>query len=425
MSQHDHEDDLSRALHRRVDRMHDAPLDLDDIQSRAGRIQRRRRATIGAGLAAALVVVVPTAIVATGGFDRSSEDLPPATTTPSATEATDPAASETPPPTATEATGSAATTPFDVSGLPTGAPPAIEWSDGRDVHRADGSVAADALPEGVDGFAPMGSGWIASSRDDQGAIVRFVGGDEMTTAQVYDLDGDLASSPDGEVVAWTEPDGGVRVVQRDGDEVYELPAIGVPGAYDAAAVSSEDCKEGRTTDAGCTVFVNTLGEQSQLWFSAAHGLSDRYDEDVLQLTAWSEGAYAGITAFNDDLTTCSAVRDPSSLSTVWETCDHRLTDFSRDAAHLLGVGSIGDGFADTQVAILDAADGTVLVDLRSDEQHQAGALQLAWEDDSHALVVTYADGEWAVVRLGLDGAIEYAVPPREGSDAEQPFYLQS
>lgn len=422
MSRHDPEDDLSRALHRRVDRMHDAPLGLDDVQSRAGTM-RRRRVVIGAGIAAALVVVVPTAIVATGGFDRSSQDLRPATTTPSATEASDPSATASPSPSPTEASGPA--TPFDVSGLPTGAPPAIEWRDGRNVHRADGSVAADALPEGVDGFAPMGSGWIVSSRDDQGAIVRFVGGDELTTAQVYDLDGGLATSSDGEVVAWAEPDGGVRVVQRGGEEVYEMTPISAPGPYEAVTVTSADCKEGRTTDAGCTVFVNTVGEQSQAWLTSSHGIAERYDEEVQQLTAWSDGAYAGITDFNDDLTTCSAVRDPSSLSTRWETCDHRLLAFSPDAAHLLGVGSVGDGFADSQVAIVDAADGTVLVDLRSDEQHQTAALQLAWEDDSHALMVTYAYGRWAVVRLGLDGSMEYAVPPRPGDQFQRPFFLQS
>jgi len=136
-------------------------------------------------------------------------------------------------------------------------------------------------------------------------------------------------------------------------------------------------------------------------------------------------SYAGITDVNDDLTTCSAVRDAATLSTQWKTCDHRLLAYSPDAAHLLGVGSIGDGFADGQVAILDASDGTVLVDLRSDEQHQTGALQLTWEDDSHALMVTYADQRWAVVRLGLDGSMEYAVPPRAGSQDARPFFLQS
>lgn len=422
-----HEDDLTRALHKEVDGLHESPLGLDDVRGHASTLRRRRRVAVGAGIAAALVIVVPTAIAATGGLDRAGDDLPPATASPTVTEATESAPTESPAPSPspTDSAGPA-TTAFDVSDLPTGAPPAIEWSDGRDAHRADGTVVADVLPAGADGFAPMGSGWVVTTRDDQGGgYAQWVPESGVSTAQVHELDGDLATSPDGEVVAWAGPAGGVRLIQRDGDEVLEMPAISAAGPYDAVAVTTEDCKEGRSTDAGCTVFANTLGEQPGLWASSSHGFADRYDEEVQQLTAWSEGVYAGITAFNEDLTTCSAVREPDTLSTVWETCDHRLVAFSPDGDHLLGVGSIGDGFADTQTAILDAADGTVLVDLRSDQKTQTGVLQLAWEDDSHALAVTYADGQWAVVRIGLDGTMEYAVPPRRGSDFERPFYLQS
>ena len=428
MSHHD-EHDLSRALHRKVDGMHDAPLGLDDVRGRAGTIRRRRRTAIGAGIVAAVVVIVPAAIAASGGLDRRDDRLTTVSATASATvspsRATEsaPTDSPTPSPTGTTAAGSAA---FDVSDLPTGPPPALEWSDGRDVHRADGSVLGGVLPPGTDGFAPMGSGWVVTTRDDQGnTSARWVSGSGATTSPGYDLDGSLATSPQGEVVAWAEPDGGVRVVQSDGDEVREMPPVTAPGAYDAVAVGGEDCQEGRTTDAGCTVFVNTLGEQTGSWLTTSHGIVERYDEEVEQLTAWTEGAYAGITAFNEDLTTCSAVREPDTLSTIWDTCDHRLVEFSPDGGHLLGVGSIGDGFGDSQVAVLGAADGRVAVDLRSDEQHQTAAVQMTWEDDSHALLVTYADGEWAVVRLGLDGSLEYAVPPRPGSDAERPFYLQS
>ena len=49
-----------------------------------------------------------------------------------------------------------------------------------------------------------------------------------------------------------------------------------------------------------------------------------------------------------------------------------------------------------------------------------------WEDATHVLVVTYQAGKWAVVRLGLDGSMEYAVAPRRGSsDVRSPFQLQT
>ena len=40
-------------------------------------------------------------------------------------------------------------------------------------------------------------------------------------------------------------------------------------------------------------------------------------------------------------------------------------------------------------------------------------------------MVTYQAAEWAVVRLGTDGSMEYAVPPRaDKGDMEAPFHLQ-
>ena len=66
----DDEQALSRALHGKVDHMNDAPLGLDDVQGAAHGVRRRRRIAAGAGLAAAAVILVPTAIVASGGLGR-------------------------------------------------------------------------------------------------------------------------------------------------------------------------------------------------------------------------------------------------------------------------------------------------------------------------------------------------------------------
>jgi hypothetical protein len=413
----DDERALSRTLHGKVDQMNDAPLGLGQVQGAARAVRRRRRIAAGAGLAAAAVIVVPTAIIAAGGLDRGTDGPPPATG--SATP--DPTQSASEP-----ATPQPRTAPFDVTDLPTGAAPAIEWLDKRDIHLADGTSQAGLFPMGVWAFAPMGSGWmVASGTDDDADTVQWVSpaGD---LGEAYPIDGDLATSPEGDVVGWAEPDGYVRVVQLEGDEVFTMARIEAEGPYDAVAVTTEDCKEGRSTPEGCAVLVNTRGEEPQSFTSASHGFSDVLDDEIKQLTAWSEGAYAGITEFRDDLTTCSAVRAWSTdAKTLWETCDNRLLDFSPSGTHLLGVGSVGDGFGDGQVSILDAADGTVLVDLRSDEEHQTSVVQMAWEDDSHVLMVTYADGAWAIVRLGLDGSMEYAVPPREGDQFERPFFLQS
>jgi hypothetical protein len=74
---------------------------------------------------------------------------------------------------------------------------------------------------------------------------------------------------------------------------------------------------------------------------------------------------------------------------------------------------------------VDATDGTVSVDLVSAEVTPTVVTDHAWEDASHVLLVTWSGGRWAVVRLAADGTMEYAVPPRPGSDAEPPFLLTS
>ena len=50
-----------------------------------------------------------------------------------------------------------------------------------------------------------------------------------------------------------------------------------------------------------------------------------------------------------------------------------------------------------------------------------------WEDPTHLLVVTYQDEEFAIVRLGLDGSMEYAVAPVADDDGDMasPFHLQT
>lgn len=43
----------------------------------------------------------------------------------------------------------------------------------------------------------------------------------------------------------------------------------------------------------------------------------------------------------------------------------------------------------------------------------------------HVLVVTYQAERWAIVRLGTDGSMEYAVAPRRGSQLAMPLGLQT
>ena len=407
----DDERALNRSLHGQVDPLQASPLGLGEVQAKARVVRRRRRIAAAAAVAAAVAVVVPSALAATRALDSTPDRQNVATQSPepTATEATDP--------TTTNPPDEAETQPFDLSALEKGDDPKIDWADGRDVHRFDGTVVADVLPEGTIAFAPMGDGWVAMTRDDEGnQYARMVRADGMSSQELYDATGSLVTSPLGGVVAWAEPEGGVRGVQGDG-EPFELAAFSASAVKTAVAVTTEDCA------ATCTVFLNTDGEA---WTLTSDGKSERADDDMDEVTAWSAERYAGIVERKDDTSTCSAVKDTTSRELLWETCDNRIMDFSPTGSTVFGVGSIGDSIGDGHVSILDAATGTVLVDVQSSEQHQAIVHDWSWEDDSHVLLLVTEGYDWSVVRLGTDGSMEYAVEPRPGVDNLTPeFFLQS
>ena len=92
----------------------------------------------------------------------------------------------------------------------------------------------------------------------------------------------------------------------------------------------------------------------------------------------------------------------------WETCDHRLLELAPDGRHVLG--SQGPRWAGRArvVSIFTAAG-----ELAAQWARPAGATigDLRWEDSGHVLVVVHEAAGWSLVRLGVDGAVEYAVAP--------------
>jgi hypothetical protein len=117
-----------------------------------------------------------------------------------------------------------------------------------------------------------------------------------------------------------------------------------------------------------------------------------------------------------------------SWRVTWRTCVNQLSGIATDNRHVLGTPAYADGFGPTTLDVLATADGSVTRSFTYSRQgHSATYFDEVWEDAEHVLVVTYQEGEWAVVRLGLDGSMEYAVAPRRGSmDVRNlPFQLQT
>ena len=185
---HDLERELGRQLHEQVDHRHDAPFDLGDVRGRAGRIRRNRRVAVGAGVAAALAVIVPTAVLAGGGLNRSQEPDP---VRPPAEERV------------------AVHTKLTLDGVPRGDAPGIEYftEDGvvlPDEGLVEQEVSWQALiPSERDG------GWIAfgPARGE----VRYLS-EEFEDQGGSDTGDALASSADRSYVAWTTSEPGAQTL---------------------------------------------------------------------------------------------------------------------------------------------------------------------------------------------------------------------
>ena len=321
-----------------------------------------------------------------------------------------------------EAATSAPRTVLDVSDLDVGAPPAIAWSERRAgktvIHGPDGTTTP--VPNNIVDLAPMGSGYVIQTALNRAPTVRWVAADGTPGRREWRTGYSLAVSPQGKAVAFAGRRGKVWSIDQEGDRVFSynrLPATGIPTAV---AISGENCKEGEGDPGfGCTIVVNG----ARAWYTSSHGTVDRVPH--LRLASAGRGPWLGGITTVSETGSCSAML--RSWDVRWTTCDHRFSDISTDNRHVLGLPAYGDGFGPNALDLLATADGSVVRSFVSARDgHSATYFEEVWEDAEHVLVVTYQDGEWAVVRLGVDGSMEYAVAPRRTSmDRGTPFQLQT
>ena len=48
-----------------------------------------------------------------------------------------------------------------------------------------------------------------------------------------------------------------------------------------------------------------------------------------------------------------------------------------------------------------------------------------WEDETHVLFTLFQDGKWSMVRMDVDGAMEYAIAPQQGDAEEVPWHFET
>jgi hypothetical protein len=402
MNNTDH--DITRRLAQNADQFHrlgGSELEIGQVLARAGEIRRGRRMRATIVMAACvLAIAVPTALVAVNR-DAGNEPSPA-------------------PPGPTKIDRS----PITLDGVKQGDEPHVGYATDGLWHNSGLGVDLGAGGKRVVEVAPFKGGYLVASQTDSGNLsARVVDETGAPVGPSWPTDGGFAVSEGGTVAAFVQPDGTPVAVQ--GQTSYELPKIPGGTGFEAVAVIGEDCSPPVAPAGGCAVWVVSKGEHPATWgVTSDHvGRSDLEIQSVASINMVGELA-AGITEVKDDLSTCSDVvriEDPKATR-LWSTCDYRFDSFSSDGKHLLAKGSVGSGIGESQLAVLDAETGKVQLDLRTVDQAFIYS-SVVWEDDSHVLAIVFEKGQWAILRIGLDGSREYAVPPVDGEDVDSPFAL--
>lgn len=321
---------------------------------------------------------------------------------------------------------------LDVSGLEQGDAPGLAyaelaWKDGfprgGTIHAPDGREVP-LPPGGVSEFVPFGDGWMVVVIDQDTGRESLVsmssdGDDDDRTR----LSGGIAVSSDGGTVAWTTPDGTVTVADRNGER-RSLGSVGAKGPYRTVGIIGDDCGRSASEDASCSVIVDTVGRRYGTF--AVTSLGEVTPIDGLRTATTVSGTRVGGVYSVDDLapSSCSRMLDRPESRVLWETCDYTLDVVDPDGKTLVGLPSYLDGFGPNTLALVSMSDGSTLQSWTSGPD-SATYFDQVWEDSSHLLIRTFQDGQWAVVRVGLDGSLEYAVAPVEGEDLASPIVLQT
>ena len=98
--------------------------------------------------------------------------------------------------------------------------------------------------------------------------------------------------------------------------------------------------------------------------------------------------------------------------------------FSPDSELILADPAYHDGIGNGVIGMYDL-HGKLLWDRHTTAKAQAFYPSAEWEDATHALAAVYQDGQWSMVRMGVDGALELALPPQAGKAEEVPWHFET
>jgi hypothetical protein len=411
MSQHDDlTDTLTRELSERARTMDGSLLHLADVQGRARSIRRRRTATAVAGVAAAVAILVPTVALATHTSGKP-EPAPPITQTPSPTQ------------TATDDRHQPAPGVLDVSDLPTGDAPRMEYvTDGTVLHQFDGSTVDIHTRYPVTSFAVLTDGThVWQTADDQGNSYVEVQDSEGTYHEPVPSEGGLTVSDSHDAAGWLRPDHQVMVWTTGAAQARPLgEPIPAGRSLRIGPFEAEDCVPDY-----CSLLVNVSGGNPpwQPWEVADYATRPFTDGQMLTVADVSGGVFMGLTKI-DEFGSCSVLWGGGEF-VGFDTCKHTLVSSSPAEPLVLADPAYHDGIGNGVIAMYAVHGGKLLWERRSTEKAQAFYPAAQWEDGTHVLAPVFQDGEWSIVRFASDGSMEYGVAPVAGEDVDNPYVLET
>ena len=381
-------------------------IELGDVRARVGRVRRRRRTTLALAAAALVAAVVVPASIALQRPAATGPVAPTPTPGPSVSPSPTPS---TPAPTPWEVQQLQPSKAFAM--LPAGAPPKLAYVYGGHTIAVPGEKP-QALPapmDGVTGLTPLGGGWLVASA--VGADGRSSGMSTQAEGAVNRLDSDLQpvwvrygaekfATGHGTTAYFAQPDraetsGALHLV---GDDGTDLASWTIPFTQAAVPVGLTSGRQVAYT------LMSDAGSILSAWVTGPHQPAERLP--MRFATAASGDLVAGQLRSG-----CQVVQDLGTGSELWRTCGgYRIAAFSPDGRYLAAWHTQTGGEYES-VSIFDARIGARVTDSTVDARadfHGRAAGDVAWEDDSHLLIAFAADGDWATLRLDLNGHLERA-----------------
>ena len=381
------EEAMSRDFDARVRDLHEAPLDISSVKSKAGRIKRNRRVAVAGGVLGVAAIITPVAVLVNGD---------------SSTRGTEP--------------DFAPSGPSDVSDSTTQSPEYVlddKW------HQADGDIVR--LDRDYDSAVLWNDQLVATYFDGEVFLVADVIDADGAVVDSFRTTGPVAVNEAGTTIAWIDTDG---AVQTDGPGgrlslgSVDLAAAGEGIAWSVAAITGgPDCNE--EVD-GCMVYVNSgMGEESRSFDS--HGINDIVAPGVTKvLDATDDGVVSVIDEVTEDLDTCGGLLDQVDTTLRWRTCDFQAQQISPDGAYVAAPPSQYDGLGPTSISVLDAETGE-----ETGRFSPEGGFVAEWEwtPDNLLMFTTYDGANWHLMTLAPNGEIAEIADPVKGGDVDNPFAL--